>query len=260
MKYSTSLMAMDEGYFELQVLLDIVGGSSEIALPSNFSGRQSFLKTGLLERVVNGKTIPLSYRKRFMPSDVNITDGTATNENYLPTYDFRGNNLVIEPTPDTSETGGLLMHYSALPPRLRAGNPQASGATSITLDLGADPRDDYYNSQRIYIVSGDGAGDIRTITDYVGSTKVATIDSAWSTNPAVTSVWSILIHEDFPENFHDLLPLYATKCAYLKERARGAQVTFDDSRLNELQQEFMEYTEKRTDSPRFVRPWNIEIE
>lgn len=70
------------------------------------------------------------------------------------------------------------------------GTAQAGGATTITLDTGASAVDDEYNSDVIEITSGTGSGQTRTITDYVGSTKVATV-AAWSTNPDATSVFEI---------------------------------------------------------------------
>lgn len=74
---------------------------------------------------------------------------------------------------------------------LRTGTAQAGGATSITLDAGADANDDYYNKARVVIVSGAGAGQSRYITDYDGTTKVATVSEAWVTNPDNSSVFEI---------------------------------------------------------------------
>jgi len=68
-----------------------------------------------------------------------------------------------------------------------------SGSTSTTLKLrsGASFSDDAYNNLTVQIISGTGAGQSRTITDYVGSTKVATVNSAWTTTPNNTSVYKI---------------------------------------------------------------------
>jgi len=43
----------------------------------------------------------------------------------------------------------------------------------------------------VYVSSGTGSGQIRTITDYVGSTKVATV-AAWTTTPDATSVYEVM--------------------------------------------------------------------
>lgn len=75
---------------------------------------------------------------------------------------------------------------------LARGTAQAGAATTITLASGASATDDLYNSAIVSIVSGTGAGQTRIVADYVGSTKVATVDAAWATNPDSTSVYELL--------------------------------------------------------------------
>lgn len=76
----------------------------------------------------------------------------------------------------------------------RTGTAQAGASTTITLDSGASAVDNYYKHSIVRIVSGTGAGQSRLITSYVGSTKVATIESGhnWNTNPDNTSVFDII--------------------------------------------------------------------
>lgn len=74
---------------------------------------------------------------------------------------------------------------------IRANTAQAGGATTITLDASASATDDIYNYDLIVLTGGTGAGQARYITDYVGSTKVATVAS-WQTNPSSDSVFLIL--------------------------------------------------------------------
>jgi hypothetical protein len=71
---------------------------------------------------------------------------------------------------------------------LRRNTATAGGATTITLDGSASAVDDFYNGVLIVLVGGTGSGQFRTISDYVGATKVATV-STWSTNPDATSVF-----------------------------------------------------------------------
>ena len=68
-----------------------------------------------------------------------------------------------------------------------------SGSTSTTIILAstASATDDIYNNMTVYISSGTGSGQIKTITDYVGSTKTATV-STWTTNPDTTSVYEVM--------------------------------------------------------------------
>lgn len=75
---------------------------------------------------------------------------------------------------------------------IRLNTAQAGAAGSITLDAAASAVDDFYNNVSIVVVGGTGAGQSRSITDYVGATKVATIDSNWATNPDNTSVFLLV--------------------------------------------------------------------
>lgn len=71
------------------------------------------------------------------------------------------------------------------------GTAQAGAAGTITLASGESAVDDFYNGAVIFLTGGTGIGQYRKITDYVGSTKVATIDSNWVTNPTSSTVYII---------------------------------------------------------------------
>lgn len=69
---------------------------------------------------------------------------------------------------------------------VNAGTAQAGTTATITLASTASAVDDYYNGMPIFITNDTPtgiAGVMRTITDYVGSTKVATVDTAFPVNP-----------------------------------------------------------------------------
>ncbi|MDP7367236.1 MAG: hypothetical protein QGH83_08245, partial [Candidatus Pacebacteria bacterium] len=72
-----------------------------------------------------------------------------------------------------------------------AGTAQAGSSTTITLESGASTVDDTYNTMSVYITSGTGNGQLRAITDYNGTTKVATV-ATWTTNPDTTSVYEVM--------------------------------------------------------------------
>lgn len=74
---------------------------------------------------------------------------------------------------------------------VRAGTAQAGSGTTITLDASASAVDDFYKNDLIFITGGTGVGQARMITGYVGTTKVATVDT-WATNPGSSSVFVIL--------------------------------------------------------------------
>jgi hypothetical protein len=68
---------------------------------------------------------------------------------------------------------------------------QAGSSNTITLASDANGTDDYYNNMYIQIIDGKGVGQRKKIIDYVGSTKVATVESNWSTTPDSTSKYRI---------------------------------------------------------------------
>ncbi len=74
---------------------------------------------------------------------------------------------------------------------IHTGTAQAGAATTITLDTGALATNDIYNNAIVTITGGTGLGQTRTILDYVGATKVATVDRAWVTNPDNTSTFAV---------------------------------------------------------------------
>lgn len=72
-----------------------------------------------------------------------------------------------------------------------SGDAAAASATTITLAAGASAVDDAYNGREIEIRSGANAGESRVITDYDGSTKVATVASAWTTSPSAGDDYTV---------------------------------------------------------------------
>ena len=74
----------------------------------------------------------------------------------------------------------------------QSGTAQAGTTTSITLAATASATDDFYNTNNVTITSGTGnSTTIVSITNYVGSTKVATVASWPSGTPDTTSVYSV---------------------------------------------------------------------
>lgn len=64
-------------------------------------------------------------------------------------------------------------------------------STTITLHAGASSTNDIYKGSLIFLYGGTGAGQTRYITAYNGTTKVATVDTAWVTNPNGTTQFVI---------------------------------------------------------------------
>lgn len=70
------------------------------------------------------------------------------------------------------------------------GTATAGASTTITLDTGALATANRYLDAIVSIVSGTGSGQAKRITAYT-SGRVATVDSAWATNPDATSVYVV---------------------------------------------------------------------
>jgi hypothetical protein len=76
------------------------------------------------------------------------------------------------------------------------GTAGGGGASTITM-TGASFTDDEYNGLPVVVTAGTGAGQRRTVVDYDGSTKVATVDTPWDVAPDATSVYHVGEEYDF---------------------------------------------------------------
>lgn len=74
---------------------------------------------------------------------------------------------------------------------MTSGTAQAGAANSITLASTASATNGLYDPSIVLLTGGTGAGQARNILDYVGATKVATVDKTWRTNPDSTSTYII---------------------------------------------------------------------
>jgi hypothetical protein len=74
---------------------------------------------------------------------------------------------------------------------LRQGTAQGGAGAYIDLDTGSSSSDDFYNNALIHIYKGTGIGQSRIISDYTGSSRRATVNENWVTNPDSTSEFKI---------------------------------------------------------------------
>lgn len=76
---------------------------------------------------------------------------------------------------------------------VRANTAAAVAAGSITLDASATATDNFYNNLWCVITSATtGAGQVRRISGYTGSTQVATVSPNWTTTPTGTVKFALL--------------------------------------------------------------------
>lgn len=71
------------------------------------------------------------------------------------------------------------------------GTVQDAYSEVIVLDDDAASIDNVYNRLQISIIDGTGSGQTRTINEYVGLTRQATVYPAWKTIPDKTSIYSL---------------------------------------------------------------------
>jgi hypothetical protein len=94
----------------------------------------------------------------------------------------------------TNSAGKQLRSINPVTDTIRTATcPAQTGMTStqIKLDAGASAVDNTYNYDVVSITAGTGAGQSRIVTSYSGSTKVCSIDNAWTTPPNNTSTFEI---------------------------------------------------------------------
>jgi hypothetical protein len=123
-------------------------------------------------------------------SDTAWTATTITFDS-IPKYAFNINfdtNIGSTLTP-SAVSGNITLTASAT--NHDSGAAQAGTSTTITLKSTSSASDDIYNGMYVTITSGTGAGQIRIIEDYVGSTKVATVTPAWTTTPTSANNYTI---------------------------------------------------------------------
>ena len=96
---------------------------------------------------------------------------------------------------ENAATNGALEHISVdtggTGYKFRTGTVQSGTGTSIVIDLAADAQDNFYNNLTIFITSGDGNGQLRTILDYDGTSKNCIINTALDTDLNASSEFSI---------------------------------------------------------------------
>lgn len=104
--------------------------------------------------------------------------------------------LFKEATAGTKTTP--IVFYPRVLVQCKSGTASAGAAGTITLQAGSSEHDDYFNGAIVYIHTGTGNGQVRTITDYSGSTLVASVTPNFATNPSSDSEYYIYLTDTFP--------------------------------------------------------------
>ncbi len=102
----------------------------------------------------------------------------------------------------TAPEFGDLLRAAAMSETLLAsdesGTAQTGTSSTITLAAsGPSSTDDVYNGAVIVTTGGTGSGQTRVITDYNGTSKVATVSPDWDTDPDNTTTYTIYAHAKY---------------------------------------------------------------
>ena len=149
---------------------------------------------GYKTTTANSETVTIFNNTTATTNGAGIIVRTSNNSAFVvsinPTTSFNiASASLIGSTTGTSVRINGYEHYS--------GNASAATASSITLRIDASGANNevYYantsNSNTIFIVSGTGAGQERTMNTYNAVTRTANITSNWTTIPDTTSIYSI---------------------------------------------------------------------
>jgi len=175
---------------------------------------------------------------------------SGTPMNYY--YDKASKTIGLYPKPNASNAGAYLLIEGIYMPRiLNAGLASAGAATTLTLATGSATQpygssvDDYYNDLYMELYSGTGIGERAKITDYVGSTKVCTVN--FTTTPTTSSYYGMV--SELPETAHPLMILYTLGRSWSKGgiRSQLGQL-FMQQYFQELGQFISDYEETDDDS------------
>lgn len=125
---------------------------------------------------------------------ITLTGGTGAGQtriitSYNNTTKIARIHRVWSVTPDNTST--YLIQANANIEVMDIGAVQGAAATTITLNGAAPTDDDVLIGATIAILNGTGRDQQRIITDYNGTTKVATIKQAWDVTPTTSSDYAI---------------------------------------------------------------------
>lgn len=120
--YFAEVILNAEGQFSAVSDLNIVSDTETVDLPTDF------YEVIRLYKKTNDSYEILSYQNNL--TDGYTTQGGSGGSTYFPYYFFRGNKLVLRPTPNFSETAGLRLEYIQFPDTMVNGGDSLTSSVS----------------------------------------------------------------------------------------------------------------------------------
>lgn len=121
---------------------------------------------------------------------ITITEGTGSGQIRKISGYAAGDNHIATVSSNWSTVPDSTSRYRIEGPVFKGFAQDGTGNT-ITLSAGASSKADFYKNYYTAIISGKGIGQVKKVTEYNGSTKVATVEGTWGTIPDNTSVYQI---------------------------------------------------------------------
>ncbi len=121
----------------------------------------------------------------------NITDTSDWAGQGISTSDVNANIEIIAPD------GSIHYQNANALPTIESDTAQAGASTTITLAAGASATNDFYKNLYIKTTGGTGSGQVRKVTAYNGTTKIATVVSAWGVTPDATTTYEFCLNDIF---------------------------------------------------------------
>ena len=224
------IIAENPTFYIASTTLDLVSGTALYDLPQNARLGARILFAENTQDDVGVRVPPARFREHFFieePGLLSLVHGYS--------FTLQGAQVRVTPEPVASVTSAIRIWYGPEHGNMVQGVPTAATDTTVTLfetpnytnNFGViDLRDDYYNGMELRVISGTGAGQSFSVSDYVGSTRTLTIDGTFTTALATSgedaSVVALMC--PVPEGFHALLPLRAALLASPRHRTRQKEL------------------------------------
>jgi hypothetical protein len=213
MSSSIKLRCLDDSGNNIFVVDSITGILSKNTTESSNSstgalllqGGLSINKTSNSSSITQGGALTIAGGASFA-KDVHIGGnltvyGTQT-EIISQTVKVQDNLIVVNSSPIVGRDAGILFQRYQLENDSNSGDIvtdspvlssiiSSSTSTTVTLNIIASSEDDYYTGSFIKITSGSGNGQVRRISGYIGISRIATVNTAWTIQPSINDTFAI---------------------------------------------------------------------
>ena len=191
----------DGNLFSKQFYVAVLGDPTYVykCLDNNLGVASNTVPSSTSESACNFITTNDGYTWKLMYSVSNTTFNKFATSSYMPVYtsaNVSGNTIAgaidIIRISNTGSDYVATLTGQFQTDDIRESIPTIAGnTTTYRLATSASSNTDFYVGSALYISSGTGAGQIRKITDYNASTRVAVVNSAFTTAPASNSTYLI---------------------------------------------------------------------